>query len=141
LKWLIRMVVRIEDRELNCVPQVGPLILVANHINFLEVPLLYSHLYPRPITGWAKVETWKNPFFAWLFNIYNAIPIRRGESDLAALSKAVDAMKSRMIIAISPEGTRSYIGSLQQGKPGVVLLAMRSGAPIQPVGTFGGELF
>jgi len=141
LKWLIRMAVKIEDRELTCVPQQGPLILAANHINFLEVPLLYSHLYPRPITGWAKVETWKNPFFAWLFNIYHAIPIRRGESDLTALSKAVEAMKNRMIIAISPEGTRSYVGSLQQGKPGIVLLAVRSAAPIQPVATYGGELF
>jgi 1-acyl-sn-glycerol-3-phosphate acyltransferase len=141
LKWLIRAAVRIKDQELVKVPQSGPLIIVANHINFLEVPLLYSHLYPRPLTGWAKVETWKNPFFAWLFNLYNAIPIRRGESDLSALNKAIEAMKNRMIIAVSPEGTRSYVGSLQQGKPGVVLLALRSGAPIQPMAYYGGELF
>jgi 1-acyl-sn-glycerol-3-phosphate acyltransferase len=141
LKWLIRMAVGIEDQELAAIPQQGPLILVANHINFLEVPLMYSHLYPRPLTGWAKVETWKNPFFAWLFNIYHAIPIRRGESDLGALNAAVEAIKKNMIIAVSPEGTRSYVGQLQQGKPGVVLLALRSGAPIQPMAYYGGELF
>jgi 1-acyl-sn-glycerol-3-phosphate acyltransferase len=141
LKHLIRMAVRIEDRELADIPQQGPLILVANHINFLEVPLMYSHLYPRPLTGWAKVETWKNPLFAWLFNVYNAIPIRRGESDIGALNAAIEAMKNNMIIAVSPEGTRSYVGQLAQGKPGVVLLALKSGAPIQPMAYFGGELF
>jgi 1-acyl-sn-glycerol-3-phosphate acyltransferase len=141
IKWMCRAGVRIDDRELAAVPQQGPLILVANHINFLEVPLMYSHLYPRPLTGWAKVETWKNPFFAWLFNLYNAIPIRRGESDLSALNKAVEAMKNKMIIAVSPEGTRSAVGQLAQGKPGVVLLALKSGAPIQPAAYYGGELF
>ena len=141
LKWLIRMAVQVEDRELANIPSQGPLILIANHINFLEVPLMYSHLYPRPLTGWAKVETWKNPFFAWLFNVYKAIPIRRGESDLGALNAAEEAMKNGMIIAISPEGTRSYVGQLQQGKPGVVLLALRRKAPIQPMAYYGGELF
>ena len=141
LKILTRMFVRVDEQELVQVPQEGPLILVANHINFLEVPLMYSHLYPRPLTGWAKRETWKNPLFAVLFNMYNAIPIRRGENDLSALNGAMDALKNRMILAISPEGTRSNIGQLAQGKPGVVLLAQRSGAPILPIAYYGGELF
>ena len=141
LKGLIRMAVKVDDQELAAIPWQGPLIIVANHINSLEVPLLYSHLYPRPLTGWAKIETWKNPLFAWLFNLYKAIPIRRGESDLSAFSAALDALKNGMLFAISPEGTRSYIGQLSRGKPGVVLLAHRIGAPILPMAYYGGELF
>jgi len=141
LKSLIRMAVKVDDQELAAIPWQGPLIIVANHINSLEVPLLYSHLYPRPLTGWAKVENWKNPLFAWLFDLYKAIPIRRGESDLSALSAAVEALKNGMLIAVSPEGTRSYVGQLSRGKPGVVLLAHRSGAPILPMAYYGGELF
>jgi 1-acyl-sn-glycerol-3-phosphate acyltransferase len=141
LKCLIRMAVKVEDRELQAIPLRGPVIIVANHINFLEAPLLFSHLYPRPLTGWAKIETWKNPLFAWLFNLYGAIPIRRGEGDLTALAAGLEALNQGKLMAISPEGTRSYVGQLARGKPGVVLLALRSGAPILPVAYYGGELF
>jgi 1-acyl-sn-glycerol-3-phosphate acyltransferase len=140
LKLLIGLAVKVDEQILEQVPWKGPLILVANHINFLEVPLMYSYLYPRPITGWAKYENWKNPFLALLFNLFNAIPIRRGERDLNAMTRAVAALKSGMILAISPEGTRSSVGKLAQGKPGVVLLAQRSSAPILPIAYYGGEL-
>ncbi len=140
LRAVFSLVVRVDEQELSNVPHEGPLILVANHVNFLEVPLMYSHLYPRPITGWAKSENWKNPFLAFLFNLFNAIPIRRGERDQSAVNRAVEALKNRMILAISPEGTRSRVGQLAKGKPGVVLLAQRSGAPILPMAYYGGEL-
>ncbi len=140
LKFLIGNFVKVDEKELGQVPWKGPLILVANHINFLEVPLLYSYLYPRPITGWVKHENWKNPFLAFLFNLFNGSPIRRGERDLNAVNAAVKALKEGKILAISPEGTRSSVGKLARGKPGVVLLAQRSGAPILPVAYYGGEL-
>jgi 1-acyl-sn-glycerol-3-phosphate acyltransferase len=40
---------------------------------------------------------------------------------------------------ITPEGTRSYSGALAKGLPGVVLLAIRSKAPILPVAFYGNE--
>ncbi len=40
-------------------------------------------------------------------------------------------------MGIAPEGTRSKTGELQEGKPGMILLAMRSGVPIVPVGLSG----
>jgi 1-acyl-sn-glycerol-3-phosphate acyltransferase len=102
---------------------------------------MYSHIYPRPLTGWAKVESWKNPLFAWLFGVYKAIPIRRGEVDLNATNLAVEALKNEMILAVSPEGTRSYTGHLLPGKPGVLLLVAKSKAPVMPMAYYGGELF
>ncbi len=140
LKFVIGRFTRVDEKALAEVPWKGPLIIVANHINFLEVPLMYSYLYPRPITGWVKHENWKNPFLAFLFNLFNGIPIRRGERDLNAMTQAIEALKNGMILAISPEGTRSSVGKLARGKPGVVLLAQRSGAPILPVAYYGGEL-
>lgn len=139
IKSLTRLACRIETDALHQVPAKGPLILVCNHINFLEVPLVFTHLQPRPVTGFAKSETWNNPLIGRLFNLWQAIPLRRGEADLSAMRKAIQALNAGKIIAVSPEGTRSGDGRLGKGIPGVVVLALNSGAPMLPLVYFGGE--
>jgi 1-acyl-sn-glycerol-3-phosphate acyltransferase len=136
---LVGIPCRIHDNELAKVPARGPLIGVANHITFLEVPVMLSHLYPRLVTGMAKIEAWKSPFLHLLYGIYRAVPVRRGEGDLNALNLSLERLKEGYILAVAPEGTRSYTGKLQQGKAGVALLAVRSGAPVMPFAHFGGE--
>jgi 1-acyl-sn-glycerol-3-phosphate acyltransferase len=141
IKGLTRILCRIEAGPLSQIPPHGPLILVCNHINFLEVPLVFTHLQPRPVTGFAKSETWESPFLGPLFDLWGAIPLRRGEADLNALRKALDALEQGKIVAINPEGTRSGNGHLQKGHPGVVTLALHSGAPLLPMVYYGGETF
>ncbi len=139
IKGLTRMMCRVEDSPLAKVPPKGPLILVCNHINFMDVPLVFSHLQPRPVTGFAKSETWDNPLLGSLFNLWGAIPIQRGEADLTALRAGLQALEQGKIVAITPEGTRSGHGHLQQGYPGVTYLALRSGAPLLPLVYYGQE--
>jgi 1-acyl-sn-glycerol-3-phosphate acyltransferase len=140
IKGLTRILCRVEDKQLDRVPFNGPLILVTNHVNFLDVPLLYTHLLPRPITGFAKAETWDNPAMAYLFNLWQAIPIRRGEPDRKAIRLGLEALRNGKILAIAPEGTRSGHGRLGKGRGGVVMLALLSGAPLLPVVYYGGEI-
>lgn len=78
IKGLLRIVCRVHDDHLARVPSHGPLILVCNHVNSLDVPLVYTHLQPRPITGFAKSETWDNPVMGMLFDLWGAIPLQRG---------------------------------------------------------------
>ncbi|TEU11061.1 MAG: 1-acyl-sn-glycerol-3-phosphate acyltransferase [Anaerolineales bacterium] len=141
IKGLIRLLCRVDDAQLAQVPDRGPLIIVANHVNFLEVPLLYTHLRPRPMAGFAKVETWDNPALRLLADLWEAIPLHRGEADMAALRQALKALEAGHILGMAPEGTRSGHGRLQRGHTGVVLLALRSGAPLLPMVYYGGELF
>ncbi|MHB1354805.1 MAG: lysophospholipid acyltransferase family protein [Anaerolineae bacterium] len=141
LKLILRTLCRVDDTQLPLIPEHGPLILVANHINFLDAPMIATHLLPRPLTGFAKIETWDNPFLARLFDMWGAIPIHRGEGDIAAFRKAEKALADGKILAIAPEGTRSGHGQLQRGHAGVVLLAQRSGAPLMPMVYYGNELF
>ena len=136
---LSRLACRVDDAELNRVPACGPLLLVCNHVNFLEVPLVMSHLQPRPVTGFAKAETWDSPVMGMLFNIWGAIPLRRGEPDVTAIRRVLEALDQGMIVAVAPEGTRSGDGCLRRAKPGIGLLAARSSAPILPVAYFGHE--
>jgi 1-acyl-sn-glycerol-3-phosphate acyltransferase len=141
IKSLTRILCNVDDSQLINVPAQGPLIIACNHINFMEVPLLYTHLQPRIITGFAKAETWKNPVMGLLFDLWGAIPIQRGTADTTAFRIALDALKKGKILAIAPEGTRSGHGRLGQGLPGIVLLAQSSDTPILPLVYYGGERF
>ena len=132
---------RIDAPDLDKVPERGPLILYSNHTGQIEVPILYSHLQPRPVTGIAKVETWDSWFLHWVFDLWNAIPIRRGEADIEAMRKSIDILKKGYMLAIAPEGTRNKTGALIKAQPGVITLALRSGAPLLPIAHWGGENF
>jgi 1-acyl-sn-glycerol-3-phosphate acyltransferase len=141
VKFITRVICRVDDAELHKIPSKGPLILAANHINFIEAPLMYTHMLPRPISAYAKAEHWENRAGAFLFDTWDAIPIRRGEADMTALKRGIAAIKQGNIFAIAPEGTRSGDGKLMRGNPGVVMLALKSDAPIMPAVYFGHEVF
>jgi 1-acyl-sn-glycerol-3-phosphate acyltransferase len=141
LKRISRIICQVDDSQLSYIPASGPLLLVTNHINFLDAPLLYTHLQPRPVTGFVKSETWENPAMALLFTLWEGIPLRRGEADLNAIRLGLKALGEGKILAVAPEGTRSGSGKLGPGHPGVVLMALQSQAPILPVAYYGGEKF
>jgi len=132
-------VFRVHPEQLADVPSRGPLIIVMNHITILEIPLIYSRLQPRPVRGLVLADHWKNPIIAWGLNACGAIPLQRGGGNLASFNKALDVLKAGEIVLIMPEGTRSGDGQLQPAHPGVVLLALKSGAPVLPIVTHGGE--
>lgn len=141
IKQAICLFCKIDEKELKKVPDTGPLIIVSNHINFIEVPLLYTHLLPRPVTGFAKAEGWKNPFLRYLANLWGAIPLHRGEADVAAIRAALNALDQNKIVGLAPEGTRSGDGKLRRGHQGVVTLALQSGAELLPLVFFGNETY
>jgi 1-acyl-sn-glycerol-3-phosphate acyltransferase len=149
IHWLViqiillytRITCRMDASDLDRVPRKGPLIVISNHAGQIEVPMLFAHLQPRPLTAWAKAETWDNWFLRWVFDLWGIIPIRRGEADMNALRLALKALEDGVILGIAPEGTRNKTGKLLRGMPGVAILALHSGAPILPLAHWGGEMF
>jgi 1-acyl-sn-glycerol-3-phosphate acyltransferase len=145
LIWIVRgltsMVCRVHKEELVRLSTKGPMIMAANHVNFLDAPVMFTHLQPRPMTGFAKAETWHNFFFGMMFSAWDIIPIKRGEVDMVAFDKAKKALAEGKMLAISPEGTRSGTGVLKKGHQGIVLLALRSNSPITPIAYYGHENF
>ena len=133
---------RIDAPDLYKLPMRGPLIVYSNHTGQIEVAVFFGHLQPRPITGWAKVESWDNAFLNWLFNIWGLIPVRRGEADTSALRKAKAALEQGYLFGIAPEGTRNKTGRLKRAHPGAVMLATHAGGvPLIPLVHWGGENF
>ncbi|MBN2007549.1 MAG: 1-acyl-sn-glycerol-3-phosphate acyltransferase [Anaerolineae bacterium] len=132
---------KVDGRQLVRVPLVGPLIVIVNHVNFLELPVLYPRVPTDWGIGFSKDGNWKNPLYRLLFGVWNVIPINRDEVDLTAMRRGLEALEAGYILFVTPEGTRSHHGRLQKGKPGVVMLAQRSGAPVLPIACYGGEKY
>jgi 1-acyl-sn-glycerol-3-phosphate acyltransferase len=149
MNWLINFIIRVYTRvtcrldmpDFQKVPMQGPLIAISNHTGQIEVPLIFAHLQPRKLTGWAKIESWDNKFLNWVFGVWGMIPVRRGEADMHALKAALRALEQGLIFGIAPEGTRNYNGILRRALPGAVTVALHSGAPIIPIAHWGGENF
>jgi 1-acyl-sn-glycerol-3-phosphate acyltransferase len=146
LYWVIKAVltpllrlgyrVRIEGRE--HVPDRGPVILAANHRSFVDsifIPLVIR----RRVTFVAKAEYFDSRKTAWFFRGVGQIPIRRegGSASERALASATEVLQAGGVFGIYPEGTRTRDGYLHRGHTGVARLALRTGAPIVPVGLVG----
>jgi 1-acyl-sn-glycerol-3-phosphate acyltransferase len=137
VRGLTTLLCKVDTHQLARVPEKGPLFIVTNHINFLEAPVIYTRLAPRPVTAYSKIESWDSAFVGWLFDVWGLIPIRRGEADTVAIKAGLKVLKEGYILTIAPEGTRSYDGRLLRGQPGVVMLALLSNAPLLPIVHYG----
>jgi 1-acyl-sn-glycerol-3-phosphate acyltransferase len=123
------------------VPLKGPLLMTSNHQSNLDPPLIGGFL-PRDVVMMSKAENFQgNALLRWVVVNYGAFPVRRGEGDVGAIRRALQVLKEGRALYVAPEGTRSRNGIMQEPQPGVALLALRSGAPILPIGISGIEHF
>jgi 1-acyl-sn-glycerol-3-phosphate acyltransferase len=127
---------RVEGRE--NIPLTGGLIVVANHRNNADPPILGAGLARRRIRFMAKIELYRYPFGV-IPRLYGAFPVRRFEADMGALMNAERILKRGGVIGMFPEGTRSKTGTIGTPHPGTALIALRAGATILPCAMYGTE--
>jgi 1-acyl-sn-glycerol-3-phosphate acyltransferase len=140
LKGLTGLMFRVDAASLAKVPRQGPLIIVTNHVHIPEIPTLYTRLSPRRVYGMAQAERVLGKDLAGqILRLYDTIPVWRGEADLNALRTGIKELTEGNIVLVDPEGTRSHNGCLQKGRPGAILMALHSGAPLLPVVHYGSE--
>jgi 1-acyl-sn-glycerol-3-phosphate acyltransferase len=127
--------VRVEDRD--SLPKAGPYILVSNHINWKDPPLISINL-DLSVRYMAKIQAFTYPVLGYFVRHTGAFPVRRGEGDRRALVTALRVLAGGQILGFFPEGHRSESGALIRGKPGVGFLASRAGnVPIVPIAMIG----
>jgi 1-acyl-sn-glycerol-3-phosphate acyltransferase len=127
---------RVQVSGLEHVPTEGPLIVVANHISNLDPPLVGGWLAPglgRRPRFLAKDALFTGPV-GWFLRSQGVIPVKAGGSDMEAYRAARSVLDAGDVVVILPEGTRSRDGVLAEPRPGVALLATRTGVPVLPVG-------
>jgi len=140
MKGILSFICKIDSKEFKeALKNNEPMLVIFNHINFLEVPILVTHSYPLNVTGLVKSETWNNPIMSFIFNTYKAIPIDRRGAFGESFKKVLAALKDGYYMCIAPEGTRSKDGVLGKGKPGIIQLALEADVPILPIAHYGGQ--
>lgn len=119
------------------IPKDGALIFCGNHRSYLDPPLIEA-TGKRNMRFLAKEELYSNKFLAFLGWVFEAIPVKRDEKDVAAIKTSLKELKDGKCIALFPEGTRNGIEKGQKVKDGVAFFAVRSGAKVIPCGIKGG---
>ncbi len=136
---ILRTICNVDSKELKKIPIKGPYIIAVNHINFLEVPMIFTHLLPRKVVGIVKKETWNSGLIKWIATKWEAISVDREGQTTETFRQSKKVLRDGYFLIIAPEGTRSKDGKLRLGKPGVISIALRSKVPIIPVAHFGGK--
>lgn len=114
------------------IPRQGRFILAANHVSYLDPPLV-SSLSPRRPHTIAKKELFEKPLLAKFFRALGAFPIDRGKADRKAIRHAIEMLESEAPLLIFPEGARSRTGELEDPGIGLGMIAHATKSPIIPV--------
>lgn len=141
LRFLIRMLLRVEVSGAEQVPATGAGIVFYNHIHWLD-PVVVCAQLPRYAIPLAKVEVSRWPFVPWLLHHYGVVYITRGVVDRAALQATWAILGDGKVSVISPEGTRSQDGRLLPAKEGLAFVARQApDAWLLPVAVTGTPAF
>ncbi|MFZ5494122.1 MAG: lysophospholipid acyltransferase family protein [Verrucomicrobiota bacterium] len=117
-------------------PPDGPFLIASNHASHLDPPLVGCHV-PRQMRFFARKSLWSNRVLGWWMDRVETIPVERDSGDIGAIKRVLQALAENRAIVLFPEGTRTLDGRLQKPKPGVGLMACKSGVPVVPCRIFG----
>ena len=140
---VLRGVFRPEVSGAEHVPTGVPVILAANHVSFAD-EIFTPIAARRQVFYFAKAEYFTTPgvrgrAMAAFFHGLGQLPVERADTRSAAgvIDIGVELLREGGALGIFPEGTRSPDGQLYKFRTGVARLALRSGAPVVPVGLVG----
>ena len=140
LKPLLIAYLRLTRTGMEHIPAEGPVLIVANHRSFLDPFLIGTLLRAgRPLNFMGKAELFARPRAGWYVSRCGCFPVRRGESDPAALDTARMVLEGGGVLVIFPEGTRLRWGGLAPPRRGAFRMAIETGATVVPVCVLGAE--
>ncbi|WP_203472889.1 lysophospholipid acyltransferase family protein [Dissulfurispira thermophila] len=116
--------------DLKSIPEKGGVIIAANHISFLDPPLLWAVLKRKP-TFIAKKYLFSVPIIGHIVRLYS-IPVDVVRTRPSTIKEAVRRLKNGELLVIFPEGGINHDGSFINAKRGIGMIASMSGACVVP---------
>ncbi len=116
----------------------GPVVFVSNHVNVLDIPILFAAL-PRPFRIVYKHSLLYVPLMGLFLAASRHISIDRSRAFRArrSLTAAAERIHNGVSVALFPEGTRSGPAPMGVFKLGSFKLAVEAQVPIVPVSIIG----
>ena len=132
LKIVFRAKWRIDVRGTEHVPHAGAAIVVANHTNNLDPPVLGTYCWHRQIRWMAKRELFEQRYLGRLITWLGSFPVDRGHADRKAIRTALELLQQGHVIGLFPEGTRGSGPFMQPWQPGFAMIAAKACVPVVP---------
>jgi len=130
--WRVRVV------GLEHVPTSGGYILAPSHRSMMDIPFA-ALVTTRRIRFMGKSSLFGVPVLGTIFRRLGGIPVERDGTDRKAVRESVAMLAAGDVLCVYPEGTRQHGPKIQPLQPGAAYFALRSGAPIIPIGIAGAE--
>ena len=133
LSFLMFIVYRIKITGKENIPE-GAAVVCGNHTaNHDPVFVIAAFGVKRHLIPLSKIENKTKPVLGWVLRKMGVIFVDRGGSDISAIKKSMQILKSGGKLLIFPEGTRVKEGQTVDVKNGAVMLACRNNAQVVPV--------
>lgn len=110
----------------------GPMLLVANHISWLDIPVLHAARYCRFVSK-ADVKQW--PLIGTLATAAGTLYIERESrrDAVRVVHHMAESLRAGEIVAVFPEGTTSDGVNLLPFHANLLQAAISVNAPVQPI--------
>lgn len=131
-------ILRVQLRTLGTPQTLGPMLVVANHISWLDILVMLA-VQPVCFVSKAEIKSW--PLIGWLATNVGTLYIERASrrDALRVVHHIADALKPAapghlaQMIAVFPEGTTSDGSVVLPFHGNLIQAAISVHAPIQPV--------
>jgi 1-acyl-sn-glycerol-3-phosphate acyltransferase len=131
-------IVRVEVRTSGTIAMQGPLLVVANHISWLDILVLLA-VQPVCFVSKSEIKAW--PLIGWLATNVGTLYIERASRrdavrvvhHIAQALQAHHAEAAQQIIAVFPEGTTTDGSMVLPFHANLIQSAISAHAPVQPV--------
>jgi len=137
ITWvLVNTLYRVRVDGAQNIPEDGPVLLVCNHVSFMDPLLLMANLR-RPVRFVMYHKIFNTPLLSFVFRTAKAIPIAGYKEDPQVLQQAYDAIDEALqageVVCIFPEGSLTRDGEIAPFRPGVQKILQRRPVLIVPM--------